>query len=416
LSEEGVVEPCNTEEDTPSPPINQNSTAKVPLKTSEEEKEKEQVEEDRQLCCVIAESEMEAAWGSLCRPCRPTQQPQKKNRPKSPHQYGMQQRRASNQCPPAPKPPAPKPSQKPRLLKGQQTVKKPSQPRKSGKPGCSTPGCTNVAAHRRRGLCRRCADGPTQECSTPGCTRKAAQGRRGLCRRCADGIRTCSVPGCTANVNIGLKVCRRHHNPCSVPGCDKVGNISSGNGRFCSDHAQSNAPNELAQHRRTISCRHADRYENDPIYRTMHLLRRRFHHALRANGTAYQGKLDLIGCTVDQLLRYFELFGCDSEDRHIDHIMPLASFDLTDPEQVRRAQHWSNLQPLDAADNMSKGSTIPVGFVWNVERGRWMWSEGSGRTNHDLPATGAGDVTMDELFADDDDESDEFDESGDDDE
>jgi hypothetical protein len=41
---------------------------------------------------------------------------------------------------------------------------------------------------------------------------------------------------------------------------------------------------------------------------------------------------------------------------HIDHIRPCASFDLTDPEQQRQCFHYTNLQPLWAADNIRKGA------------------------------------------------------------
>lgn len=44
---------------------------------------------------------------------------------------------------------------------------------------------------------------------------------------------------------------------------------------------------------------------------------------------------------------------------HIDHIRPLASFDLTDPAQVRLACHFTNLQPLWGADNIRKGDKAP---------------------------------------------------------
>lgn len=39
---------------------------------------------------------------------------------------------------------------------------------------------------------------------------------------------------------------------------------------------------------------------------------------------------------------------------HLDHIRPLAEFDLTDADQARKACHYSNLQPLWAIDNQRK--------------------------------------------------------------
>lgn len=41
---------------------------------------------------------------------------------------------------------------------------------------------------------------------------------------------------------------------------------------------------------------------------------------------------------------------------HIDHIMPLSSFNLHDPEQLRAAWAITNLRPLWARDNLQKGA------------------------------------------------------------
>jgi hypothetical protein len=44
---------------------------------------------------------------------------------------------------------------------------------------------------------------------------------------------------------------------------------------------------------------------------------------------------------------------------HLDHVIPLAHFDLTSPAQVKAACNYRNLQPLWASDNLSKGDKLP---------------------------------------------------------
>lgn len=72
---------------------------------------------------------------------------------------------------------------------------------------------------------------------------------------------------------------------------------------------------------------------------------------------------ELLGCTYDEL--ELHLRAQFKEDMswnnwnisgwHIDHIKPLASFDLTNEEELKKAFHYTNLQPLWAIDNLKKG-------------------------------------------------------------
>lgn len=61
------------------------------------------------------------------------------------------------------------------------------------------------------------------------------------------------------------------------------------------------------------------------------------------------------------------LFTCENYGKvwHVDHIRPLASFDLTDYEQQKIAFHYTNCQPLSVEDNLKKSSR------WNGKRHRY---------------------------------------------
>lgn len=45
----------------------------------------------------------------------------------------------------------------------------------------------------------------------------------------------------------------------------------------------------------------------------------------------------------------------DTVRYQIDHKRPLCSYDLADPEQLRQANHYTNLQWLTAKENLEKG-------------------------------------------------------------
>ena len=105
-------------------------------------------------------------------------------------------------------------------------------------------------------------------------------------------------------------------------------------------------------------------YEN-PNFRLAHNLRSRLWGTVRKN-RASSSALKLIGCSLDELRAHLESgfsrgMTWDNYGRwHIDHIVPIASFDLSNDEQLERAFNFTNLQPLWAKDNQMKGARLPA--------------------------------------------------------
>ena len=79
--------------------------------------------------------------------------------------------------------------------------------------------------------------------------------------------------------------------------------------------------------------------------------------------------VDAIGCSLLHLVKHLEAqfvgdmnwlnrgMKLGMRGWEIDHIIPLSAFDLTDNAAVRKAFHWTNLQPLTFLANMAKGSS-----------------------------------------------------------
>lgn len=106
------------------------------------------------------------------------------------------------------------------------------------------------------------------------------------------------------------------------------------------------------------------RRQTDINYRLAANLRNRIYSALKKEIKVGSAVADL-GCSMDELKQHLEAQFVDGmnwenwsrDGWHIDHIVPLASFDLTDRDQFLKATHFTNLQPLWAKENISKGQT-----------------------------------------------------------
>lgn len=107
------------------------------------------------------------------------------------------------------------------------------------------------------------------------------------------------------------------------------------------------------------------RYNQDVNYKLKCRLRHRLRMSLKNDFKTGSSVKDL-GCNVRELKSYLEskfLPGMSwnnwsNDGWHIDHIKPLASFDLTDRQQFLEACHYTNLQPLWAKDNLNKSNKI----------------------------------------------------------
>ena len=88
--------------------------------------------------------------------------------------------------------------------------------------------------------------------------------------------------------------------------------------------------------------------------------------ALFRSGGAYKHTscMKLVGCTREHLVFWIEsqfTRGMTWERRseiHIDHIIPVSSFDLTDLEQQKKCFHYTNLKPVWKTENLQKGRKI----------------------------------------------------------
>lgn len=108
-----------------------------------------------------------------------------------------------------------------------------------------------------------------------------------------------------------------------------------------------------------------NRRRSDEQFRLIGVCRCRIYKALIEQDVEKQMPTkELIGCSVTDLKKHIESKFKDGmgwenyglSGWHIDHIKPLSLFDLSDPVELLKACHFTNLQPLWAKENLSKGN------------------------------------------------------------
>lgn len=126
------------------------------------------------------------------------------------------------------------------------------------------------------------------------------------------------------------------------------------NKRIWNSEYKSRNPLKIAEYQR-IKC------QTDIQFKLKARLRTRLGNAINGNQKKGSAVNDL-GCTIGFLKSRIESLWKDGmswenwspKGWHIDHIKPLANFDLTDYGQLKSACHYSNLQPLWWYENFEK--------------------------------------------------------------
>jgi hypothetical protein len=106
-----------------------------------------------------------------------------------------------------------------------------------------------------------------------------------------------------------------------------------------------------------------ERRASDPVFALAQRCRSRIYKARKHKGFSKDSTTaEMLGCTWEEFTAHIESQFTDgmSWDNmskwHIDHIVPLASAE--NEEETLDLCHYTNLQPLWAEDNMTKGARL----------------------------------------------------------
>lgn len=148
-----------------------------------------------------------------------------------------------------------------------------------------------------------------------------------------------------------------HEGYCLCCGSHFVAKLSSA--KYCSTTCRVRLGNASPDKAQKLKCK----YQSDPLFNLKVRVRKTVRMALQGKGfTKTKRSQEILGCTWDEFRRHIErqfTRGMSWERRseiHLDHIVPLAT--AKTEEDVVRLNHFTNLRPIWAKDNLSKGAQI----------------------------------------------------------
>lgn len=115
-----------------------------------------------------------------------------------------------------------------------------------------------------------------------------------------------------------------------------------------------------------------EKRKTDPNFRLSNDMRTVLRRALKRGEISKQSSAgQLLGVDIDTFRQWLEFqfepwMSWDNHgDWHIDHVLPVSRFDLTDEAQQRVCFHWSNMRPMCAKANIAKKNSIVLHDYFN---------------------------------------------------
>ena len=111
------------------------------------------------------------------------------------------------------------------------------------------------------------------------------------------------------------------------------------------------------------------RRQNDINFAMAFNLRTRFHSFVSTKG---KHTFDVLGVPCDTFLSWIEFqfeegmsWNNYGTEWHLDHILPVSKFDMTNETDKKVCFSWANFQPLYSQDNLSKSNSIYLHDFFN---------------------------------------------------
>jgi len=142
------------------------------------------------------------------------------------------------------------------------------------------------------------------------------------------------------------------------------------------------------KHRDRYNERNRQRYHSDPIFKFMSNQRSRIAIALNKK---QKHTIDYLDCNADEYFQWLQYqftdeFTFENHGKvwHVDHVIPLSTFDLKNQEQQFLAFNWRNTMPLLINDNLVKNTKI---ISSQIEQHLKTLTEYHTKNNIEIPQT-----------------------------